>query len=509
MENKNLFIAIALSVGFIFFWSVVVVPKYAPPPPKPNPEMVKPSTNLPAGGTIAAAHSNPLPADVAADVILRDDRNEIVFTPDGGGVRHWRLKLKGQEVDLVATPEVEPLPLATFPGTKFNIRQHQNQSILQANLPNGVRLTKTLTLNPENYLNELSFKLENTTSKPVELKDWSWGWGPGVGTAETEKKENSRLIRALSMGKLKAHVLKPGDYPIDGTWAGIDNRYFLIAFLPINAGQPSIYVEGTKEKTQVQVKQTISLPAHGTKDITYQIYVGPKGYTQLGKYHKDLEASVDFGFFSPVGKVILKAIYWLKERTGNYGWAIVILTIILQILLFPLTVKSFKATLAMKTLQPKIAELQKQLKSDPKRLNIEMMNLYKKSGTNPFGGCLPMVLQLPIFWALFTTLRNAYELRGAPWIGWIHDLSAADPFHVLPVVMGGAMFFQQRMSGATADPTQKQMMMMMPIMFTVMFFNFPAGLVLYWLTNNLITMAVQWGLLRAGQPKKPQFELVK
>ena len=160
--------------------------------------------------------------------------------------------------------------------------------------------------------------------------------------------------------------------------------------------------------------------------------------------------------------------------------------------------------MAMKKLQPKIAEMQARFKNDPKRLNVEMMNLYKSSGTNPFGGCLPMLLQMPIFFALFTTLRNAYELRGAHFVGWIRDLSAPDvllhmgtfQLHALPLIMGGAMFMQQRMAGAPSDPTQKQMMTMMPIMFTFMFYGFPSGLVLYWLTNNLMTMAVQWGFQR-------------
>jgi len=173
----------------------------------------------------------------------------------------------------------------------------------------------------------------------------------------------------------------------------------------------------------------------------------------------------------------------------------------------PLTIKSFKATLAMKKLQPKIAEIQARFKNDPKRLNVEMMNVYKSTGTNPFGGCLPMLLQLPIFWALFTTLRNAYELRGAPFYGWIHDLSTPDvlfqaggfPVHALPLIMGGAMFFQQKMAGAASDPTQKQMMTMMPIMFTFMFYGFPSGLVLYWLTNNLMTMAFQWSFQKYSQ----------
>ena len=158
--------------------------------------------------------------------------------------------------------------------------------------------------------------------------------------------------------------------------------------------------------------------------LEYELYVGPKGFGALKKYNRGLEECVDFGVFTGLGRLILEILNHLKAVTGNYGVSIILLTMGLQLLMFPLTVKSFKATLAMKKLQPKIAELQARFKNDPKRLNVEMMNLYKKSGTNPFGGCLPMMLQLPIFWALFTTLRNAYELRGAPFVGWVHDLSA-------------------------------------------------------------------------------------
>src|SRR6185437_985754 len=196
------------------------------------------------------------------------------------------------------------------------------------------------------------------------------------------------------------------------------------------------------------------------------LYAGPKGYTRLHMYGKKLEEAVDFGFFSTLGKWTLQAIEYRARLTGNYGWAIVILTFLIDVLRVPLTLKAYKAPFAMKALQPQIAALQKQYKSDPKRLNIEMMNLYKKTGTNPFGGCLPMFLQLPIFWAFFTTLRNAYELRGSPWIFWVRDLSAADPYRILPIVMGVAMFFQQRMSGAVTDPTQRQMMLVMPVVFT-------------------------------------------
>jgi YidC/Oxa1 family membrane protein insertase len=431
-----------------------------------------------------------------AETILRDTQNEVVVSPLGGGIRHWRLKLKGEEVDLVAQPEAQPLPLSSFPNAVFDVRQEGRSLQMSARLDQGVRLVKTLTLSADGYLHDLTYRFENPTNQTIEVNDWDWGWGPGLGTIKSEQKENSRQTRAITMGRLKATPLEAGDYTEFGQWSALDNRYFLVAFLPVQATQPSLHVAGKHEHTTVKVRQNVSIPAKGSTELRYQLYVGPKGYTQLGHYNKGLEHAVNFGWFSALGKLILKMTYWLQRQTGNYGWAIIILTILLQLLLLPLSLKSYKSMWAMKALQPQIAKIQQAYKSDPKRLNIEMMNLYKKSGTNPFGGCLPMFLQLPIFWALFTTLRNAYELRGAPWIGWVHDLSAHDPYYVLPVVMGLAMLVQQRVSGASTDPTQRQMMYMMPIVFTIMFMKFPAGLVLYWLIQNLFGLAVQASIAR-------------
>jgi YidC/Oxa1 family membrane protein insertase len=194
----------------------------------------------------------------------------------------------------------------------------------------------------------------------------------------------------------------------------------------------------------------------------------------------------------------------LHKITGNFGWAIIILTVILQLLLFPLSLKSFKASIAMKKLQPHIKALQEKYKSDATRLNAEMMNLYKTHKVNPLGGCLPMLLQLPIFWALFTTLRNAYEIRGAGWILWVKDLSAPDtlmrvsgfPINILPLIMGIGMLFQQKMMSVSTDPMQEKMMYMMPVLFTFMFWNFPSGLVLYWLVNSIVSMSEQYIIMK-------------
>lgn len=481
----------------MFFWSSFILPKYTPKNPA--------TTNTATTTTATSAGSATAPSLVPSrdksvplvDTTVHDAENAIAFVPRGGAIRSWELLLKDKKIDLVMAPTAESLPFATFPEAVYKIQAQGKQTTLQTTLPNQVRFIKRLTLSDQGYLHNLSFQFENPTAQPVTINNFDWGWGPGVGTTASEQKENHGLIRALTKGNITAqHHKKPGEYPF-GQWVAIDNRYFLVAFLPVAmtpagaASEPKLTVIGTKENTRISIDQDVTVPARGKVTLDYQMYAGPKGYTHLGHYKKGLEAAVDFGFFSALGKWVLRSLYWLHSKTHNYGVAIVILTVILQLLLLPLTIKSFRATMAMKKLQPQLASLQKLYKNDPKRLNIEMMNLYKKSGTNPFGGCLPMFLQLPIFWALFTALRNAYELQGAPFVGYIKDLSMADPYHIMPVLLGGLMFVQSRVSGAVTDPTQKQMMYMMPVIFVVMFWSFPAGLVIYWLTQSIVNTSIQ------------------
>ncbi len=500
MESKNFILAIVLSLSFLVLWNAFVVPKFAPPP-RPATGAVLPTEATPPSSDSASAVPTKGSAEIQNDIPFQNVQNELLLASRGGGLKHWLISFKNEKVDLVNTPDTLPRPLSSFSDNAFQITSQGNQAVMTAALPNGLQLTKTLRLNDSDFLHDVTYRFRNPTGRAIDVKDWDWGWGPGLGTAENEHKENARLTRVLTPGKEKVHVMHENDQPAPGLWVAIDNRYFLVAFIPDPLAHPKPFVSGSKDQTALHLVENTSVPAHGETTVHYRLYVGPKGYTHLKTYGIGLEQSVDFGTFSAIGKMILNALYHLKNWTGNYGWSIVLLTMALQVLLIPLSLKSFRAQLSMKKLQPQIAALQAQYKNDPKRLNVEMMNIYKKTGTNPFGGCLPMLLQLPIFWALFTTLRNAYELRGAPWIGWVHDLSVPDtlPFsvmgfhlHLLPVIMGAGMFLQQRLSGAITDPTQKQMMVMMPIMFTVMFFNFPAGLVLYWLTNSIMTMSFQY-----------------
>lgn len=505
MQNKNFFLAMGLIAAFLLLWTVFVIPRFSP---KPVPGATSAVTMTPDAEApvpeIASAHKRMGEPVVTKDTILRDENNEIVLTSKGGAVKNWRVKLTSHEVDLVLHPNAETLPLDSFSDTPFKITVQGKTAIMQGALASGLRVTKKLTLGSSGYLHQLSYQFQNPTSRPIEVPRWSVGWGPGLGTDPGEKKENAGIIRAITLGKLKVKAIEAEDSAELGRWAAIDNRYYLAAFIPKQERPVQLVVEGAKDQTRLSLVDRAGVAPGKSEDIHYELYVGPKGHTQLKAYKRDLEESVDFGTFAWLGKKILDSLYWLKERTGNYGLAIILLTIGIQLLMLPLSLKSFRATMAMKKLQPKIAELQARFKSDPKRLNIEMMNLYKHSRTNPFGGCLPMLLQLPIFLALFTAIRNAYELRGAPFYGWIQDLSAPDVLfhissfqvHALPLIMGGTMYFQQRLAGAVTDPMQKQMMTMMPIMFTFMFYGFPSGLVLYWLTNNVMTMASQWGFQR-------------
>jgi len=215
-----------------------------------------------------------------------------------------------------------------------------------------------------------------------------------------------------------------------------------------------------------------------------QFYIGPKDYARLKLLGNGLDRAVDFGFFSPLAKLANSSLVYFHKLTGNYGAAIIILSVLIQLMLTPLSFKSYKAMAVMKKIQPEMKSIQDRYKDDPKRMNQEIMELYKRHGTNPLGGCLPMMLQIPVFFSLFTALRNSWNLHGATFVFWIKDLSAKDPFYVLPLVMGGIMFLQQHMNPQTSDPSQAAMMKWMPVIFTFMFLNFPSGLVLYWLINS-------------------------
>ncbi|MCL2389481.1 MAG: membrane protein insertase YidC [Elusimicrobia bacterium] len=444
------------------------------------------------------------------EFVIETEKYKVVLTNRGAAIRSFMIREVSGLVDLVA--EGSPPVMANFPGANFAVNQIA-ENILEFThaSPQGWTVVKTYTFSKTDFLHDLQIELHRTHEE-ARLPGIDVSWGPGLGTAESELRENLSVTRVTALPRTPGERLRnfrnvmsePADL---FRWAAIDNRYFLVAFIP---ERPADFSAVTSSRRDRNSPYTVTLNSEGGGNENMRVYnlrfyVGPKGYSFLRTYGLGLEHTVEFGrWFSFLGRTALSALMYLYGITGNFGWAIIMLTVMIQILVFPLTLKSFRATAAMKHIQPKIKEIQAKFKQDPQRLSAEMMNLYKTQKVNPLGGCLPMLLQLPIFWAFFTMLRNAYEIRNAPWILWVSDLSMPDALtqiggvnlNVLPLVMGLGMFFQQRMTAVTADPMQQKIMMWLPVIFTFMFWRFPSGLVLYWLTNSICSMTVQFFVLK-------------
>lgn len=509
--KKNYVLAFALSFAVLMGWQSYVTRTHKNAPgamESSAPEPVKSTVPLTKGST----SRDPLQPQKESNVVFEIGNNRVTINRYGASVSQWEINEEGRWLSLTPEKTFSVQPLATFPDIAFDLHRQGNELRLTGERADGLTIEKSIRVSPDGNLHRVSMRLTNTGKISVS-PTYEIGWGPGIEAAdETEKggKESKGMQRALAFTDPALTKLKPGTQTGAYQWWGVDGHYFMAAFVRSPDETPSsvtLHIE--KEDHYYSVGRVFSValnPGESREDRT-TFYVGPKGYQHLKSFGLSLERSVDFGFFAPFGRVIYRALFLFHKVTRNYGWAIILLTIIIQILVLPLTVKSFQHSQKMKTIQPQMKRLQELYKSDSRRLNSEMLALYQRHGMRFMGmeGCVPMLIQLPVFWALFSTLRNTFELRHAPWFGWITDLSIHDPFYILPILMGGGMFLQQKMTMSSMDPTQKQLMYMMPIIFTFIFLKMPSGLVIYWLTNSLLTIAVQFYLMR----KSSSVEVVK
>lgn len=281
-------------------------------------------------------------------------------------------------------------------------------------------------------------------------------------------------------------------YGKDLKWSGFGDKYFLSAII---LNTPEFATVSLKETNGVVSQkfssQKTSVNPGQMVTASCRLFFGPKDIDVLKSQSAQLEEAIDLGWFSAIAKPLLHSLRLFYRYTHNYGFAIIIITVILKILFFPLTHKSYKSMKEMQKLQPKMQELKDKFKEDRDGLNRAVMELYKTHKVNPLGGCLPMVVQIPVFFGLYKALMFSIELRHAPFMFWLQDLSAKDPYYVTPIIMGATMFIQQKMTPTNMDPLQAKMMLALPVVFTFMFLNFPSGLVLYWLVNNILTIAQQ------------------
>jgi YidC/Oxa1 family membrane protein insertase len=364
--------------------------------------------------------------------------------------------------------------------------------------PEGITLRRTFTFHEGKYSIDLQEELANSGAARKEgalqlvlksrVEDAKGDTRFEVHGPVTFADNSLQAPKIADVGK------EAKSYDKGVLWSGFNDKYFLSAVI---ATEGSIAGVRIAEKNSY-VDNVISSPVFPLdpgkgRTISYRLFFGPKDLDILKAQGSRLEEAIDYGWFSAIAKPLLYALKYFYRYTGNYGMAIIIITVILKIIFFPLTHKSYKSMKEMQKIQPMMTKLKEKFKDDRDGLNRAVMELYKEHKVNPLGGCLPMIVQIPVFFALYKALMFSIELRHAPFVLWITDLSAKDPFYVTPIIMGVTMVIQQRMTPtAGMDPIQAKMMMALPVVFTFMFLNFPSGLVLYWLVNNILTIAQQY-----------------
>jgi YidC/Oxa1 family membrane protein insertase len=370
----------------------------------------------------------------------------------------------------------------------------------------GVDLIKTFTFSNDSYYIDYDFTVENNSSAPLDIR-------PAVKWPTTVKKESSKKSGWLfggMTGEIQQFIYLISDtvnrqelkditenkvFSGDIKWAGFEEKYFISSLILQEEEDLSLQLvqpQNGEVSFQLLFPMTnISLNTH--KTFSSSLYLGPKDLGQLEKGEGELGRAIDFGFFDPVAKPMLFILNLFYSFIPNYGLAIIFLSIAIKVIFWPLTHKSQKSMKEMQKIQPKIAELKEKYKDNKEELNRKTMEFYKTNKVNPLGGCLPILIQIPVFFALYRVLLNSIELRHAPFISfWINDLAAKDPTYISPLLMGASMFMQQKMTPTVGDPAQAKIMLVMPIMFTFMFLSFPSGLVIYWLVSNVLSILQQY-----------------
>jgi YidC/Oxa1 family membrane protein insertase len=378
---------------------------------------------------------------------------------------------------------------------------------------NGVKLTKTYVFHRGQYQIDLTHTVENSTAETISpsvyvqlVRDdsklegdsalYSTFNGPAIYTG-IEK------FRKVSFEDIEKGKNPPPVRSGDG-WIAMVQHYFVSAFLPSAQGQHELFTRkiDTNLYAVGSIMSTGTIAPGGSASVSGKLFAGPQESAALEQFATDFDLVKDYGWLT----IIAKPIFWLMEQIqkvlNNWGWTIIVLTIIIKLAFFPLSAASYRSMAKMKLVTPKMTAIRERHKGDPQKMNAAMMELYKTEKINPLGGCLPVIVQIPVFIALYWVLLASVEMRHAPWLGWIQDLSAPDPWYILPVVMAASMFVQTKLNPTPPDPIQAKIMMFMPIAFSVMFFFFPAGLVLYWVVNNLLSIGQQWVITRQSEQGK-------
>ncbi|HTP46891.1 MAG TPA: membrane protein insertase YidC [Casimicrobiaceae bacterium] len=382
---------------------------------------------------------------------------------------------------------------------------------LAATAADGSKILQTLTFHRASYLIDVAFELTNATGSPVSpyayfqltrdtkapVAQSSWAPSSYTGPVLYNEADKYKKVEFADIDKGKARFTEKAD----NGWIGMVEHYFVAAWIPpeTNKATREFYVKKLDNGLYADgvIMPMGSVAPGASASVTVPLYAGPQEQDVLKGLAPGLDLVVDYGIFTVIAAPLFWLLKWLHGLIGNWGWAIVAMTVIIKSAFYPLNHASARSMAKMKVVAPKLKALQEQYANDKQQLQVKMMELYKAEKINPLGGCLPILVQIPVFIALYWVLLSAVELRHAPWIGWIHDLSAPDPYFVLPVVYAITAYLQVKLSPTPIqDPVQAKVMQIMPIAFSIMFVVFPSGLVLYWLVNNSLQIFQQWHMNR-------------
>lgn len=526
--DKKTVLALFLTIVVLFFFQMYFSPKEEPvkqpvqeSAPKveaqqkvstPQATQQQPSPQVSQGQPSQPAVERQAKRDVVVDTPLFT----VTFTDLGGAIKKVELKKYKETVDKPAGKEmIESIkPYAYTPRlwkpaagngvddrTNFlpdrgslTVKEKEETLSFRGTMTDGTKVKKTYTFFPDAYTIDMKIETEAASSAFKTVLDFA------VINDQNLSNINFKGPFVYNGKKFEQieKIEKTLDYATSYQYAGLDESYFAFIWMPPENARPALTV--LKAETGTPVLRL------STETGVYQgkLFFGPKQADVLKSLNVNAEKIIDYGWFDIIAKPLIWILNLFNRFTHNYGIDIILLTIIIKIIFYPLSIKSFKSMKEMQKLQPQLQKLKEKHKDDRQKLNQEMMEIYKRKGINPMGGCLPMVIQIPVFFALYKALSGAIELRHAPFMFWINDLSAPEnlftfaimgyviPIRILPLIMGATQLIQQKMTPTSVDPMQEKMMLLMPIVFTFLFYGFSSGLVLYWLVNNVISIAQQY-----------------
>ncbi len=539
MDNKRFFLAIGLSLLVMVVWTPIA--KYTGlSPQRPSVQQTieepQPQAETPVAEQTAQP-AQPAPAVPAIPIFTPAAGQDLkIETPlysaviySGGGIlrsfelKHYNAAIEpdSPKINIISPNAAQTAPLGltvngqpswstgqwTFNGSHLNLAAGEKGSLTFIGIVDGIRVTRKITFDADTYLlsEETRIGSIDNTSQNVRLGYIVASTSFGNGRYDPTRlawNSNGSFDDETSVDTLReSGIIEQGTFP----WAGVMSNYFMNITAPEDTANLTLKGRMQGEVWRLALERPEqAIPAGGEFRTTTAWWLGPKDRNLLVSAPNDMLAALDYGMFSVIARALLVILDFFHSYVGNWGIAILLLVCLIRICFWPLSQKSYKSMHQMKKLQPMMDKLREKYKNDKQALNKEVMQLYKTYKVNPAGGCLPILVQIPVFIGLYQALLNSIELRHAAFISylpftdkiWLADLSAADPYYISPIVMGLTMLLQQRLTPAAGDPTQQKVMMFMPLVFTAMFINFPAGLVLYWLCNNILSIIQQWWMLR-------------